>query len=174
MKISDAIRDYFNEIDATGGEEAVLRRAGEVNSFWEEAIRSVFEKEGVADYLLSHTNAVYIMKEGDEKKLKVYADEALVRSELDNNQEFIKIRLSEKGERITEFRIYPSKGTVKDRHPFSPRAAKETKGKPVNKEELTEADIKVVEEIAEAIEDEAVRSAFEMALAAEKQKNKSR
>ena len=60
MKIGDAIKEYFGEIDEAGGEAAVLRRAAEVNACWIEAVRSIFKKKAAADYILAHTNAVYI------------------------------------------------------------------------------------------------------------------
>lgn len=124
---------------------AALRRAV-VHDLWQRAVRDVFQ-EG-ASLVLAHTNAVYIMsgKKGsllrrfdrptaqvqrvvEGKVLVIYSDDSMVRSELDNRQELLKMKFAERGEQIEMMKIMPSVRDMKHRHPFE-KDVREDKGTP--------------------------------------------
>ena len=97
-----------------GGAEAL--RFAEVNDLWRNAVGAVFGGDS-ADLVLDHTNSVYVMS-GEQggnlrrfdrprsetqgsvagKVLAVYCDDSMVRSELDNRQELLKMKFKEQGE----------------------------------------------------------------------------
>ena len=130
MRLDKVIDLWLAECTSADGNAAARKpmRIRSVQRKWEQAIRKVYRGEGVADMVLSHINAVYLMKDDraaarhDEaalQKLVVYVDDSLVRSDLDARQEFIKMSLASQGERVDAFSILPSKGNMKKRKPFA-------------------------------------------------------
>ena len=117
-----------------GGAEAL--RFAEVNDLWKNAVAAVFGGDSAA-LVLDHTNSVYVMS-GEQggnlrrfdrprsetqgpvegKVLAVYCDDSMVRSELDNRQELLKMKFKEQGEDVEALRILPSTRDMKNRHPF--------------------------------------------------------
>ena len=107
-----------------GGAEAL--RFAEVNDLWKNAVAVVFGGDSAA-LVLDHTNSVYVMS-GEQggnlrrfdrprsetqgpvegKVLAVYCDDSMVRSELDNRQELLKMKFKEQGEDVEALRILPS------------------------------------------------------------------
>ena len=55
---------------------------------------------------------------GTGAQLVVYADDSLIRSDLDARQEFLKMKLKEQGEHVETFKILPSRFEMKAHHPF--------------------------------------------------------
>lgn len=110
-----------------GGAEAL--RFAEVNDLWKNAVAAVFGGDSAA-LVLDHTNSVYVMS-GEQggnlrrfdrprsetqgpvegKVLAVYCDDSMVRSELDNRQELLKMKFKEQGEDVEALRILPSTAT---------------------------------------------------------------
>lgn len=103
------------------------RRIAQVKALWEDVVTSMYGN--AAPFVLSHTNAVYILASQSTaeknaaahshgKQLVVYLDDSMVRSDLDCRREFVKLKLAEKGEIIEEVRLYPSKRDMRQRHPY--------------------------------------------------------
>ena len=104
------------------------QRVAEVHQRWKTAVEHVYG--GSSGLILDHTNAVYIMSpeasnDPAAKKvspgktlLVVYSDDAMVRSDIDARQEFLKMRLNEQGEHVEVFSIKASRQGMKSRHPF--------------------------------------------------------
>ncbi|MFQ9180755.1 MAG: phosphoadenosine phosphosulfate sulfotransferase [Eggerthella lenta] len=101
-----------------------------MNVAWRNAVEAVYKD--AAQMVLDHVNAVYIMAAdevvkgtptrashaGTGAQLVVYADDSLIRSDLDARQEFLKMKLKEQGEHVETFKILPSRFEMKARHPF--------------------------------------------------------
>lgn len=129
----DRLKALLEEKNPAGAEAL---RASEVNELWQRAVSGVFESDAAA-LVLDHTNSVYVMsgEQGGSLKrferprseipgpvrgkiLVVYCDDSIVRSELDNRQELLKMIFKKKGEDIEALRILPSTRDMKNRHPF--------------------------------------------------------
>lgn len=114
-RFADALDDFFARQGGADSLAAKARRAAQVRDRWAAAVRAVYVSSETVDFILSHVNAVYIM----DDELIVYADDSLVRSDLDARQEFLKMALNSQGENVfARFKILPSKFGMKQRHPF--------------------------------------------------------
>ena len=174
-----------------GGAEAL--RFAEVNDLWKNAVAVVFGGDSAA-LVLDHTNSVYVMS-GEQggnlrrfdrprsetqgpvegKVLAVYCDDSMVRSELDNRQELLKMKFNEQGENVELFKIVPSTRDMKNQHPF--RAKEEVFPQPFGQggspaprpaKALTDAQQEAVRDTAGTVEDQRVRCALERAMMASK------
>lgn len=185
-KLGEGIKDIMGGLGSTGSDaKRRARRAMMVRSWWKSAVTSIYGKG--SDYILSHTNEVYIVK-GDEVDVKrfdrpsagrrlggrvlvVYSDDSMVRSDLDNRQEFIKLYFESVGEHIDEMDILPSKGDMKKRHPFktsSERISYEVAT--FNEPEVHTGDAEEIRRAMEAIEtveSESVKKALKNAISAD-------
>lgn len=175
----------FDAIQAMGGsaiEAAKAARAGRVRQMWEELMRA-----GGDDYILEHTNSVFILDAADVrtprhdhddrkdagatgtgKQLLVYVDESIVAAELNARRELVKLQFYERfGEEIDEFKIFISRGPYKSVHPFvhndEPPSYLE-RAVPVP---LSEAERAAVSEQTAAIENPRLRRAVENAMVAD-------
>lgn len=114
-RFGDAVDEFFAREGVADSLAAKARRASQVRDRWATAVRAVYVSDETVEFILSHVNAVYIV----EDELIVYADDSLVRSDLDARQEFLKMALYSQGERVfARFKILPSKFGMKQRHPF--------------------------------------------------------
>ena len=151
------------------------------------AVEAVYKD--AAQMVLDHVNAVYIMAAdevvkgtptrashaGTGAQLVVYADDSLIRSDLDARQEFLKMKLKEQGEHVETFKILPSRFEMKARHPF--RRAEEDgaveRAARASREETPRTPLSPEEEAAleasvGAVESPMVRRALERAIRADK------
>lgn len=132
-------------------------RAGEVRHIWEELVE---------DYILDHTNGVYILNEDDKCIMKVYVDESIYASELNNRRELIQLLCNERfGEVIDEFQIYISYGTMKKVYPFRKSAENEPDKLPAVP--LTDEEKAAVEQSSSVIQNERLREKFKEAMIAD-------
>lgn len=138
-------------------------RAAEVERKYVAAIQQVYGDK--ADFVLKHTNAVYIMSDDEGKSLTIYTDDSLVKTDLDNRQELIKIALYQQGEQIERYRLFSSRGSMKARalSVKAPEITEETTPEPAP---LTEAQTREIAETAEIINNTAVKHAFTDAMTA--------
>ncbi|MDO5117796.1 MAG: hypothetical protein Q4D34_04845 [Eggerthellaceae bacterium] len=116
--LQDKLYALFDELPIQGEAAQKMRRALIVQGLFRQAIEQVYKDK--ASYVLSHINAVYIMKNDDttDKELIIYADDSLIRADLDARQEFIKVALFAQGEEIRTARFIASRGNMKKHHPF--------------------------------------------------------
>lgn len=143
-KIGDGLTRYIAGI--SGRDETASRalRRARVHRLWEETVHAVFKE--AASLVLDHTNAVYVMsaEKGNAVRrfdrpasdtqgfasagnvLVVCLDDSMVRSELDNRQELVKMKFREKGEPVEALKIVPSIRDMKQRHPFRKDARDES------------------------------------------------
>lgn len=140
--------------DAAGGSELARKaaRANKVKQMWRDVAGQPF---------LDHTNAVYIIREHDEKVLIVYVDDSIFAAELNARRELIKLKfLQRHNEDIAEFRILISRGAYKKRYPFRAQddllpAVPQGRRVPLSDERIAE-----LEQQCAAIEDEHLREAL--------------
>jgi len=137
--------------------------------------------------VLDHVNAVYIMAAdevvkgattkashtGTGAQLVVYADDSLIRSDLDARQEFLKMKLKEQGEHVETFKILPSRFEMKARHPFRRPEEDGATARSASREETPRTPLSPEEEAAleasvGAVESPTVRRALERAIRADK------
>ena len=170
--------DSLTQGAGSGAKRAV--RVAEVKVKWENAVRAVYGP--AADLILDHVNAVYILA-GDvrvkgsrvegrtaasgETQLVVYADDSLVRSDLDAKQEFLKLRMREQGENIGIFHVIPSRFDMKDRHPFRKEEQQKEQEPVMSASSLSEEEFAAILKKADEIEDPAVRESFKRAVEAD-------
>lgn len=170
-RLSESIRSCLDAVGANDESSRKARRAAEVQQAWKLAVEKVYQD--AAPFVLSHINAIYVLKENGVACVVVYADDSLIRSDIDARQEFLKMALAELGERVETFRILASRFTMKDRHPFAETSAEDdeydpsrifekTRRTPISDEEQARVDACV-----EPIEDERVRNALKRAMIAE-------
>ncbi len=141
-KIDASLKEMFSEL---GKHDDIARKAlrtAQVQSAWKNAIEEVYKD--AAALVLQHINAVYILsadtpvfgdRDGVPRKktsaaanpvpssdtgtqLVVYADDSLIRSDLDARQEFLKLYLNKQGEHVETFHVLPSRFGMHERHPF--------------------------------------------------------
>lgn len=165
-----------------------------INDVWVEAIEAVFKE--ASSLVLEHTNTVYLMsgEQGSNlrrfdrprsenrhnitgKVLVVYCDDSTVRSELDNQQEMIKLKFKERGEDVEAFKIIPSTRDMKNRHPF--RAPENNLGACSSSpyrppRSLTREELENARNQAHSVEDPLVREAFLRAMIAREKWEKDR
>ena len=96
----------------------------------------------------------------------------MVRSELNNRQELLKMKFKEQGEDVEALRILPSTRDMKNRHPFREEPARPGGPAPSfvrparTARALTEEQLAAVHQSADHVEDPAVRRALYRALLA--------
>ena len=129
-KLGESINELMAALAAGDDASRKAQRAAAVNVAWRNAVEAVYKD--AAQMVLDHVNAVYIMAAdevvkgtptrashaGTGAQLVVYADDSLIRSDLDARQEFLKMKLKEQGEHVETFKILPSRFEMKARHPF--------------------------------------------------------
>lgn len=149
---------------------------------WAEIMRS-----GGDDYILEHTNNVFILKGSDVraprrdqddrkdagatgkgKQLLVYVDESIVAAELNARRELVKLQFFERfGEEIDEFKIFISRGQYKTFHPFAKQETVPSYVEPAVPVALTEVEREEVVAQTAGIEDPRLRRAVERAMVAD-------
>lgn len=164
------------------------RRIAQVNDLWASAVSAVFKEATIL--VLEHTNTVYVMS-GEQggnlrrfdrprsetqqaiqgKVLVVYCDDSTVRSELDNQQEMLKLKFKEQGEDIEALRIIPSTRDMKNRHPFTGPESILVNGAPEffscrPRGSLTAEELEEAHNQAHSVENPFVREAFLRAMIA--------
>lgn len=176
----DIWRLYKAHLGAASPDVLRQQRVAEVRHRWKVAVEAVYK--GSAQLVLEHTNAVYIMRpeDTDDKMasrvsaggtlLLVYSDDAMVRSDIDARQEFLKMSLNEQGEHVEAVSIKASRQGMKTRHPFkSMSAAPEGAGSKGESRAEPTMDAALSAELskrAEAIENKKLREAIQKALQA--------
>lgn len=171
-------------ITAMGGsmaQAAKAARAAEVRRMWEAIMRA-----GGDEYILAHTNNVFILREGEArpmrrdhddrkdagatgtgKQLIAYVDESIVAAELNARRELVKLQFRQLfGEEIDEFKIIISHGQYKKHHPFAQAAAPYGRDN-VRPVPLDDAERAMVQRQVAAVEDPRLRRAVERALTAD-------
>lgn len=176
----DILRLFKAQLGASSPEALRQQRVAEVRCRWKSAVESVYGAS--AGLVLGHTNAVYIMspENCDEKVasrvpqgrtvLVVYSDDAMVRSDIDARQEFLKMKLNEQGERVEAMVIKASRQGMKTRRPFSDSRNEAKAGggnRPANDSRtLDPATAAALSEQASAIENKKLRESILKALQA--------
>ena len=170
-RLSESIKSCLDAVGVNDESARKARRAAEVQQAWKSAVEKVYQD--AAPFVLSHINAVYILKENGVSCAVVYADDSLIRSDIDARQEFLKMALAEVGEHFETFRILASRFSMKERQPFAEtsidgneydpsRIFEKTRRAPISDEDRIRVDACV-----ESIEDEKVRTALKRAMIAE-------
>mgnify|MGYP003093023990 FL=1 len=186
-KLGDSINELMAALAAGDDASRKAQRAAAVNVAWRNAVEAVYKD--AAQIVLDHVNAVCIMAAdevvkgattkashaGTGAQLVVYADDSLIRSDLDARQEFLKMKLKEEGEHVETFKILPSRFEMKARHPFRrPEADGATaRSARTDREETPRTPLSPEEEAAleasvGAVESPTVRRALERAIRADK------
>ena len=132
-RLRSVVPDAVRAMGGSPEDVAKIARASSVRRMWASIMRA-----GGDDYILEHTNNVFILREGDAhtlrrdhddrkdagatgvgKQLVVYVDESIVAAELNARRELVKLQFYEQfGEQIDEFKILISRGEYKRHHPF--------------------------------------------------------
>lgn len=128
-KLNDEMKTFIHSCSPDENFLAKIQRSVVVKTRWKCAVRAVYKD--AAQLILDHVNAVYILRaeqvynKTEEIRVKntgtvlvVYADDSMVRSDIDARQEFLKLKLNEQGECVETFCIKPSRFDMRGRHPF--------------------------------------------------------
>ena len=163
-KLGESINELMAALAAGDDASRKAQRAAAVNVAWRNAVEAVYKG--------TPTRASHA---GTGAQLVVYADDSLIRSDLDARQEFLKMKLKEQGEHVETFKILPSRFEMKARHPF--RRAEEDgaveRAARASREETPRTPLSPEEEAAleasvGAVESPMVRRALERAIRADK------
>ena len=177
-----ALPQAIAEMGGSMDELAKLARAQKVRSMWETLM-----KLGGDDYILAHTNNVFILQAGDArtprrdhddrkdagatgtgKQLVVYVDESIVAAELNARRELVKLQFFEQfGEVIDEFKILISRGQYKTHHPFVAQEEPPSYVESAQPVPLDDAERATVAAQLAGIEDELLRKAVARAMVAD-------
>lgn len=125
-RLSTEIAFILNELSNDAGR---MMRIEHMRQAFARAIRRLWANNPeTVRFILSHINAVYIRKDDKPRKgpdkdkpfyvCEVYSDDSAVRAELDNWRQILEMNLHEQGLLFDEFRIFPSKFGMKERHPY--------------------------------------------------------
>ncbi len=100
------------------------------------AMNQVFPDAATCDYILSHINGFYLVKDESPRKgsadsacpvlCTIYSDDSLVKAELDARQELLRRALHAQQIHFDEYRFLSSKGGMRQRHPFDQFIEKRT------------------------------------------------
>lgn len=170
-RIGEGIRECLDAVNASDEASRKARRAAEVQQAWRAAVERVYKD--AAAFVLGHINAVYFLREEDRVCATVYADDSLVRSDIDARQEFIKMALADTGERVDTFRILASRFSMKDRHPFESPSGSVPEGDPSRAFEkavrapLSADRLRDVDACVSVVDDPRVRESLRKAMIAE-------
>ncbi|WP_052241454.1 hypothetical protein [Berryella intestinalis] len=119
-----------------------------------------------ADLILQHVNAVYITREGSEKKFSVYVDESIFAAELNAQREMMKLMFFKMyGEDLSVFDIHVSRGTQRYRHPFSQIEGGEKQT--CRRRDLSSEERAAIEDRISEVRNDKVRSALGKAMVAD-------
>lgn len=165
------MRKFSSEVTAAiasfGGDPSQARlhaRVAHVQSCFKGVVTRVYPD--AADLILRHVNAVYITREGDEKKFSVYVDESIFAAELNAQREMMKLMfLKMYGENLGTFDIHVSRGTQRHRHPFAHVENGETQVRQARA--LSQAQRLAIEEKNAGVQNDRVRSALGKAMVAD-------
>lgn len=115
-------------MDSLDADSAKLVQIALNNAKYRDAVKSIWKDAEASQLILDHTNAFYVRVDELPKKgfpadadyvvCEVCVDDALVRSELDAHRELLQFALRSNGLSFEEFRIVPSRHSMKSRHPF--------------------------------------------------------
>lgn len=157
-KISSYIAGSFSSVEGIENDEIKKAlRIGKVRNIWSELVE---------DYILEHTNGVYILKDDNKTVMKVYVDESIYASELNNRRELIQLLCRERfGEVIDEFQIYISYGLMKKNYPFKKEVKYEADKRPPIS--LTNTELQEVETLCEGIANSSLKEQFKKAMIAD-------
>lgn len=193
-RFSDAVKSLVSHMEGGNLVAAREMRRAAVNDVWASSVHAVFKE--AASFILEHVNAVYVMSAEQGAKVRrfdrpadvqggnpggnvlvVYSDDSMVRSELDARQELLKMKFRERGERIASLKIIPSTGGMRARRPFAKNDVPSACESPFDAlardshtcgEGLCEQRAR---ELAEVIENPAVRKAATRAMTASATRN---
>ena len=169
-RVGADIERLVASLSADSDQARINLRARQVRERYRKAIESVYRD--TSDLFLRHTNNVYIIKKGDEKKLIVYVDESIFAAELNAQRELIKLKLLELfGEQIDQFDIHVSKGAYKKYHPYY-EDEDEAVGAALL-EELPQQEREYVSATASSLDDSRLRRSFEEAMTATLARNRA-
>ena len=160
--LSSAIGRSLQHVAQSNELAAKAARANKVKQMWRSVVEICCRPN--AEAFLDHTNAVYIIREGEgdeeRKILIVYVDESIFAAELNARREMIKLKLLERfGEDVAEFRILISRGKYKENHPYRAQEAENPSPEPA-RHPLSLEEIRELQERASAIEDPRMREAL--------------
>lgn len=115
-------------IEDLGGNPALFATINKNNLIYKNAVEIIWSDKKTSQFILNHTNAVYIIK---DKRLKrgpdkhkdhyiaeIVIDDAVVRSEIDTHREMLFFHMLTGGSKFEEIKIIPAKGNMRRRHPF--------------------------------------------------------
>ena len=158
--LSQGIYSFLNSLDEQNSKQLYIQQyTAHIEEVYQKAVETVFKQ---ASYLvLQHTNAVYLLQKEEQTQFLIYSDDSGIRASLDARQGFLKIALYKQGINFDTFKIFPSKRTIKERHPFKEKISCFPKKEART---LTESEIKNIEDFVSLIEDKKVREALKQAL----------
>ena len=164
-KLGNNIERLIAQLSSNSEEARINLRAHQVRSRYRKALETVYRDS--AQMFLDHTNNVYIMKQDEVPTLIVYVDESIFAAELNAQRELIKLKLLELfGEEIDEFKIYVSRGSYKNNHPYREEEGRHTV--PVEPlKPLGENDAAYVRQTSSVVGDSSVRRSLEKAMTAD-------
>ena len=175
--LGQALGSMLRGLGGSDPQAARAQRVAEVHVRWKCAVEAVYRE--AASLVLDHVNAVYIVSPDKTEDpvaarvgqgrtlLVVYADDAMVRSDIDARQEFLKMKLNEQGERVDVFSIKASRRDMLRRHPY--RDEKPLSSQPASKASRPEPQITAsaaarLKEQAASVEPAALRESILKAL----------
>lgn len=176
--LSSGMSELVASFDSLNSKTKQAYRTAKVNEVWKNAIEAIYHDK--ASLILDHINAVYVIKASDIKDsrvlsrvekgdtvLVVYADDSIVRTDLDARQELIRIKLNEQGEHIGAFSIKASRFDMKNRHPFHQEVDGILSGHPkYSLRELLPEEKESIHHQVQSVENPVVRDALEKAFLA--------
>lgn len=172
-RLGDSLQTFLAGYDANDAAARKARRAAVVLAKWRSAIEKVYKD--AAPFILGHVNAVYILRDEDrpgEKTLIVYADDSLVRSDIDARQEFVKMALRAEGEEVSRFKILAATLGMRSRHPYAEEGLSGREADaPAVRRQLTDEDRANVDSCVSVIEDPRLRESAKRAMIAEMENN---
>lgn len=174
----------MGEMGASPEQVAKFARANAVRRMWEDIMRA-----GGDEYILAHTNNVFILRPGEARPLRrdhddrkdagatgtgkqliAYVDESLVAAELNARRELVKLQFFERfGEEIDEFKIIISRGQYKTHHPFVQLEQVPSYVEPARPAPLDADEQAMVSDQLAGIQDERLRRAVGRAMVADLQ-----
>lgn len=129
----------------------------------------------VDPYILEHTNSVYLMRSKTVEgayDLVVYVDASICAAELNARRELIRLKYREEFDIVVDvFEIRISRGSYRDKHPFSVEEDSCEAG-PACDEPLDAAEAERIDRLVDQLPEGRMRDSFERAIGAQMERSK--
>ena len=176
MKLKHVVQSEIESLSEGNDKSRLIARTLQVQERYKQVIDKVYRSN--AQLFLDHTNSVYIFDKDGCRTLVVYMDESIYAAELNAQRELIRLHMHQMfGEDVQTFDIHVSRGSYKNKHPYSVKTIDGNDSSEVYDEcaeELSHDKIAFIERTLSTVDDIRLRAMLEKAMTADLKRQKEK